>query len=176
MPARMWRHGIHAFLEVLRHRLQESLEHMLALLYVAYSLMALLVETVSTFEDTWIECLGHLGRHRMAIEDDEPKDCDIWTGVARFWYRKAADRITVIGYLHHHLAILARPYTLEQLSLYIQSLTYASPLESARGSMKTLFEPTLSGREAAYHRSLSMEPVTTKAHGPLFSFPKGPTL
>ena len=31
MPARMWRHGIHAFLEVLRHKLPESLEHMLAL-------------------------------------------------------------------------------------------------------------------------------------------------
>ena len=58
MPARMWRHGIHAFLEVLRHRLPESLEHMLAFIYIAYSMMALLYETVSTFEDTWIECLG----------------------------------------------------------------------------------------------------------------------
>lgn len=58
MPARMWRHGIHAFLEVLRHRLPQSLEHMLAFIYIAYSMMALLYETVSTFEDTWIECLG----------------------------------------------------------------------------------------------------------------------
>ena len=58
MPARMWRHGIHAFLEVLRHRLPESLEHMLAFIYIAYTMMALLYETVSTFEDTWIECLG----------------------------------------------------------------------------------------------------------------------
>ena len=59
MPARMWRHGIHAFLEVLRHRLPQSLEHMLAFIYIAYSMMALLYETVSTFEDTWIECLGN---------------------------------------------------------------------------------------------------------------------
>lgn len=58
MPARMWRHGIHAFLEVLRHRLPSSLEHMLAFIYIAYSMMALLYETVATFEDTWIECLG----------------------------------------------------------------------------------------------------------------------
>ncbi len=58
MPARMWRHGIHAFLEVQRHRLPESLEHMLAFIYIAYSMMALLYETVSAFEDTWIECLG----------------------------------------------------------------------------------------------------------------------
>ena len=59
MPARMWRHGIHAFLEVLRHRLPESLEHMLSFIYIAYSMMALLFETVPAFEDTWIECLGN---------------------------------------------------------------------------------------------------------------------
>ena len=63
MPARMWRHGIHAFLEILRHRLPESLEHMLAFLYIAYSMIALLYETVSTFKDTWIECLGDLGKY-----------------------------------------------------------------------------------------------------------------
>lgn len=62
MPARIWRHGIHAFLEVLRHRLPQSLEHMLAFIYIAYSMMALLYEIVSTLEDTWIECLGDLGR------------------------------------------------------------------------------------------------------------------
>jgi hypothetical protein len=67
MPARMWRHGIHAFLEVLRHRLPESLEHMLAFIYIAYSMMALLYETVSTFEDTWIECLGKFVSARQKI-------------------------------------------------------------------------------------------------------------
>ncbi|KAH7110034.1 hypothetical protein B0J13DRAFT_462634, partial [Dactylonectria estremocensis] len=34
-PARMWRHGIHSFLELLRHRLPASLEHMLTFLYCA---------------------------------------------------------------------------------------------------------------------------------------------
>lgn len=65
MPARMWRHGIHAFLEVLRHRLPQSLEHMLAFIYIAYSMMALLYETVSTFEDTWIECLGNFQKFKL---------------------------------------------------------------------------------------------------------------
>ncbi|KZL82378.1 hypothetical protein CI238_13438 [Colletotrichum incanum] len=64
MPARMWRHGIHSFLELLRHRLPASLEHMLTFIHLAYSMMALLYETVPTFEDTWIECLGDLGRYR----------------------------------------------------------------------------------------------------------------
>ncbi|KAK4220472.1 hypothetical protein QBC38DRAFT_321844, partial [Podospora fimiseda] len=42
MPARMWRHGIHSFLELLRHRLPASLEFILMFIYLAYSMMALL--------------------------------------------------------------------------------------------------------------------------------------
>src|SRR5690606_32888585 len=57
MPARMWRHGIHSFLELLRHRLPESREHMQSFIYLAYSMMALLYETVSSYKETWIECL-----------------------------------------------------------------------------------------------------------------------
>ena len=60
MPARLWRHGIHALLEVLRHRLPESLEYLLTFIYIAYSMIALLYETASKFQDTWIECLGRI--------------------------------------------------------------------------------------------------------------------
>ena len=143
MPARMWRHGIHDFLEVLRHRLPKSLEHMLAFIYIAYSMIALLHETVNTFEDTWIECLGDLGRYRMAIEDDEPKDREVWSNVARLWYNKAADKSPNVGRLYHHLAILARPYIMEQLLLYMKPLTCVSPSVSAIGSIQTLSNPTM---------------------------------
>ena len=67
MPARMWRHGIYAFLEVLRHRLPESLEHMVAFIYIAYGMLALLYETVPVFEATWIECLGNLTRDLLCL-------------------------------------------------------------------------------------------------------------
>ncbi|KAF2495427.1 hypothetical protein BU16DRAFT_461695, partial [Lophium mytilinum] len=36
MPARMWKHGIHSFLKLLRRRMPESLDYMLAFLYLAY--------------------------------------------------------------------------------------------------------------------------------------------
>ncbi|KPA45965.1 hypothetical protein FLAG1_01056 [Fusarium langsethiae] len=87
MPARMWKHGIHSFLELLRCRLPSShaIEHMLTFLYLAYSMMALLYETVPAFEDTWIECLGDLGRYRMAIEDDDIQDREVWTEVSKHW-------------------------------------------------------------------------------------------
>lgn len=168
MPARMWRHGIHSFLEVLRHRLPESLDHMLAFIYIAYSMVALLYETVSSFESTWIECLGDLGRYRMAIEDDM-RDREVWSGVARFWYGKGADKDPNQGRLYHHLAILARHSSLQQLSLYSKALTCVTPFESARSSIMTLFSPILSGKDSSYLRSMPFETMFIKVHGILFS-------
>ena len=141
MPARMWRHGVHSFLELLRRRLPHSLEHMLTFIYLAYSIMALLHETVPAFEDTWIECLGDLGRYRMAIEDDDVRDREVWTNVARSWYSKAADKRPTVGRLYHHIAILARPNVLQQLFFYSKSLTVGQPFPSARESILSLFEP-----------------------------------
>ena len=111
--------------------------------------------------------------YRMAIEDDEPKDREVWSNVARFWYNKAADKSPNVGRLYHHLAILARPYTIEQLSLYIRSLTYVTPFESAKGSTMTLFNPILNGKQSVIRRSSSFETVFIKAHRVLFT--KGPT-
>lgn len=121
MPARMWRHGIHSFLELLRHRLPASLEHMLAFIYLAYSMMALLYETVPAFEDTWIECLGDLGRYRMAIEDEDTRDRELWTRPSREWYSKASKKAPTTGRLYHHLSALARPDK-PSPSHYIKSL------------------------------------------------------
>lgn len=89
--------------------------------------------------------------------------------MARFWYGKAADKSPNIGRLYHHLAILARPYTLQQLSLYTRSLICIIPFESAKGSIRTLFNPILEGRESSYHRSSFMEIIFIKAHGLLFT-------
>ena len=72
MPARIWRHGIHDFLEILRRRLDDSQEFMLTFKYIAYSTMALLYETIPAFEDAWVECLGDPGRYRMVIEQQDP--------------------------------------------------------------------------------------------------------
>ncbi|KXJ85207.1 hypothetical protein Micbo1qcDRAFT_128412, partial [Microdochium bolleyi] len=168
MPARMWRHGIHSFLELLLHRLPASLEHMLTFIYLAYSMMALLYETVPAFEDTWIECLGGLSRYRMAIEDDDIRDREIWTAVSRHWYSKASDKAPSTGRLYHHLAILARPNALQQLFYYSKSLCVPSPFVSARESILTLFEPLLN-RENQPLRLATIEAEYVKCHGVLFS-------
>lgn len=71
MPARMWKYGIHSFLEFLRRRHPDSQEYMLAFIYLAYQMIALLHETVPSFTDTWIQCLGDLARYRMAVKSDD---------------------------------------------------------------------------------------------------------
>ncbi|KAH7120088.1 hypothetical protein B0J13DRAFT_649418 [Dactylonectria estremocensis] len=166
MPARMWRHGIHSFLELLRHRLPASLEHMLTFLYLAYSMMALLYETVPAFEETWIECLGDLGRYRMAIEDDDIKDREVWTGVSRHWYSKASDKSPDTGRLYHHLAILAWPNALQQLYYYAKSLCVPIPFLSTRESVMTLFDPIF---ESDPRHLSKIDTYFIRVHGILFS-------
>jgi hypothetical protein len=188
MPARMWKHGIHSFLELLRRRLPESIDYMLAFIYLAYQMMALLYETVPAFEDTWIECLGDLGRYRMAIEDEDVRDRETWAGVARSWCTfsderthsffadisdltpdtKAADKNPTVGRLYHHLAILARPNALQQLYYYSRSLTCVKPFPSARESILTLLDPILGRAVATYSHALPIDTNYIKTHGLLF--------
>ncbi|KAK5076668.1 hypothetical protein LTS08_005839 [Lithohypha guttulata] len=152
MPARMWRHGIHAFLELLRHRLPDSLEHMLSFVYLAYSMMALLKETVPDFEETWIECLGDLARYRMAIEEVDLRDREVWSNTARTWYNEAADLSPNTGRIQHHLAVLARPNIVQQLFLYSKALVAAIPFKNAGESILLLFNPLLDQPSASTSR------------------------
>jgi hypothetical protein len=168
MPARMWKHGIHAFLELLRRRLPESIDYMLAFIYLAYQMMALLYETVPAFEDTWIECLGDLGRYRMAIEDEDVRDRETWARVSRSWYTKAADKNPTVGRLYHHLAILARPNVLLQMYYYSRSLTSITPFSSARESIMTLLNPIMGRPATNYSHDLPIDANFIKAQAILF--------
>ncbi|KAK4243072.1 hypothetical protein C7999DRAFT_18519 [Corynascus novoguineensis] len=170
MPARMWRHGIHSFLELLRHRLPESRDYMLTFIYLAYSMMALLYEIVPAFEETWIEFLGDLGRYRMAIEEDDIGDRGVWTTVSRGWYSQASDKNPEVGRLYHHLAILARPNTWQQLFYYLKSLCVDIPFASARENIMTLFKPLMSSKPNPQQKRLHpTELHFVKTHAILFS-------
>jgi hypothetical protein len=163
----MWKHGIHSFLELLRYRLPDSLEFMISFIYTAYQMMSLLYETVPAFKNTWIECLGDLARYRMAIEDEDVRDRENWTNVSRFWYTKAADNTPEVGRLYHHLAILARPNALQQLSFYGRSLISIQVFASARESIMTLFNIFLGQSDAPSHVS-QLDAYYVKGHALLF--------
>ncbi len=168
MPARVWRHGIHSFLELLRHRLPDSLDHMLAFVYLAYAMMALLLESVPSFEETWIECLGDLARYRMAIEEADLRDREVWSGVTRMWYNKAADKSPNVGRIQHHLAVLGQPNIVQQLFYYSKALVSVVPFPNTRDSVMLLFNPFLEESEIATQRYSLVESTLFKAHGILF--------
>ncbi|KAK4183041.1 hypothetical protein QBC35DRAFT_544994 [Podospora australis] len=115
-------------------------------------MMALLYETVPAFEDTWIECLGDLGRY-----------------LSRHWYSKASDKAPTTGRFYHHLAILARPTALKQLHYYTKSLCVAIPFSSARESIMTLFDPVLSSNQNQQSRLALTELAFVRTHGIMFS-------
>lgn len=138
MPARLWKYGIYAFLEVLRSRLPESRAHMEHFIFIAFSTMCMLYETVPAFEGTWAERLGDIARYGMSLAGHDIKERSTWSRTARFWYSKTADECPKNGRLYHHLAILAEPHTLEQLSHFTRALTSIDPYLDTWKSMPTL--------------------------------------
>ncbi|CAK7273454.1 hypothetical protein SEPCBS57363_005661 [Sporothrix epigloea] len=165
IPARMWRHGIYTFLEILRHRLPASREYMITFIYMAYQMVGVLYETVPAFEDTWIECLGDLSRYRMAIEEDSLDTRDAWTKVSRHWYSMASGNAPNTGRLYHHLAIIARPYVITQMFYYVKSLCVPTPFASTRESITTVFDPVF---KAPMQHLLPVEVAFLRAHAILF--------
>lgn len=144
MRERIWKSGIHTFLEVLRHHLPESSEHMSTFLRIAYKVVCQLYETIPSHKATWIECLGDLSRYRMAVEERDAETKEIWTNRAREWYYAATDILPCVGRLYHHLAIVARKNPVEQLFFYIKSLTVDLIFTGTRESVLVLFQ-TVSG-------------------------------
>jgi hypothetical protein len=61
---------------------------------------AILMESVLSFKETWIECLGDLALYRMAIEETDLRNRDVWSGVARMWYNKAVDGSPGVGRIY----------------------------------------------------------------------------
>jgi len=60
MPLRMWRHGIYAPLKFLRKRLLDSREHIIAFIYIAYSMLTVFHEITPRFGAIWIKCLSNI--------------------------------------------------------------------------------------------------------------------
>lgn len=147
---------------------------MLAFIYLAYQMMALLFETVPTFTDTWIECLGDLARYRMAIEEDKEIH-SIWGGVAAHWYNMASDRHPSIGRLYHHLGILERP-SLRKMFLYAKSLTCCIPFPNARDSLATLCGPIVHDQQTMQNGLPRVEAAIVDYHAHLFTAPNNDRL
>jgi hypothetical protein len=153
----------------LRHSLPGSLEHMVNFISSTYGTITLLYETVLTFRDTWIECLGDLARYRMAIEDQNMKDREIWTKKSRDWYTIVSNNSPTVGRLYHHLAILARPSSVLQLSYYAKSVCVPLPFFSTREFAMGLFTPHLATPPGQHAHVTVCEGAFIRCHGIIFS-------
>ena len=164
MPARMWRYGVHSFLELLRQKLPGSMAYMLNFIYLSYSMITLLLESVPSIKETWIECLGDLARYRMAVEEFDKKDRELWAGVSRYWYNQVADTSPEKGCIQHHLAILARSDVLQQFFHYTKALISVRAFPNALNNMSELITSLMD--VPILNRSLITSFVAT--HGALF--------
>ncbi|KAJ5544179.1 DNA/RNA-binding domain E.t1.c1-type [Penicillium frequentans] len=175
MPTRMWRYGIHLFLERLRQKLPNSLEYMLDFIYFAYSMLKMLLESVPAFRERWLWCLGDLARYRMAIEESDIEDREVWAGISRDYYHQYADKCPDVGQIQHHLGIvakldtrhgiLAKPDSLQQFFYYTKALICVQPFQNARESIIRLLN-ACSDKPTAQH-SITLAFIAT--HGALFS-------
>ncbi|KAF2204233.1 hypothetical protein GQ43DRAFT_192292 [Delitschia confertaspora ATCC 74209] len=163
MTARMWKHGCHSYLELLRRHLPRSLDHMHAFLYHAIQIYNLLYEFIPAFEDIWTEILGDLSRYKMVIEED-PRDREIWARNARSWYTRMADLKPMIGRLDHHMAILSGHNPMCKLFFYAKSLTSENIFFASRDYM------TVSLQSASDVRNLQAPPMNPllKTHISIF--------
>lgn len=151
LQTRMWKNGIHLLLEVMRVRLPSTQEHMLGFLRLAYQMVALFVENEPTLAERWIELLGDLSRHFMAIAKERDLR-ESWAKVARRWYTMASDHQPHIGRLHHHVAVLPASW-LNKFVSYVASVTCKVPFipghESIRRFCRSAIERQRDGKNLA---------------------------
>ncbi|KGO69902.1 hypothetical protein PEX1_106960 [Penicillium expansum] len=142
IPQRMWRYGVLSFLEPLRN--DPSLgEFMFGFIYLSYSTIALLLENIPDFRETWIGCLGDLARYRMGVEAFDEKDRRLWAEISRCWYTKALNLSPEHGRIQHHLGILARPDILRQFFHFTRALTSVKAFPDALDSITKLVTPLM---------------------------------
>lgn len=172
IPYRMWKHGIHAYLEFLRPQLPDSLQFMESFIHLSYQMLAFLYETVRPFENAWAQCVGDLARYRIAIGSQSADVRDTWTEVARYWYTKASNNQPYIGRLYHHLGIVARPNLLQQLHFYSKALCCVTPFPQASLAIKALFETAKQEQaDRTYEQSKTFRTIEQpfiQAHGCLY--------
>ena len=170
MPASMWKHGIHPFFHVSRRTNFCSRHHTLAFIYTAYSMMGLLHETVPVFEDTsidcpgdlgppaiegtWIECIGGLGRYRLAIEENGRTNHTICKGFTKHRYHTKSIKGSSAAHQSRHLVILAHFPTLK-LIWNMTPVSYILQSHSLRLPLINLSQPIHDEDES--HQRWSLE-------------------
>jgi len=85
IAARLWKHGIESYVELLRRALPESLDFLKSYLHLVYGILSMLLEIVPAFKATFQECLGDVARYFMASEKQDQQKKEVWIRTAGNW-------------------------------------------------------------------------------------------
>lgn len=141
MPVRMWKHGMHSLLELLRRSLPGARKHMDSFLLHAYQTLIQVYDNVKFLRRTWVERLGYACMYLMI--DKETNESEMWASIGRSWYEHAIDANPAIGRLYGHLALLNKKNLIRQLSLYTRLLTCIVAFPSPQQAFRTIFHTPL---------------------------------
>ncbi|KAI1413777.1 hypothetical protein F5Y13DRAFT_198144 [Hypoxylon sp. FL1857] len=179
MPVRMWRHDIDPPTEATCYRRPYWLEHMLTFILTAYSMMALLYDTVPAFNDAWTGCLGDSEGYAASIENVDIGDREAWTSVSQRWCANAPNKAPNTGRLSYHLAILAilaiiaLPNPIQKLYYYTKSFCVSIPSISTQKFVETLSPPDPDPTSSHYSPQIHIDRAFLGSHDTLFNKPLG---
>ena len=110
-----------------------------------------------------LQLSGQLAQIQATLSDSLTEG-EAWSNTSRLWHEKVVDKNPGLGLPYYHLAKLAYPCSMEQLSLYARSFTCVAPSEVAREDIMTMFNHILSTRPR-----LSWEERFIRAHAMIFT-------
>ncbi|OQV07693.1 hypothetical protein CLAIMM_12093 [Cladophialophora immunda] len=186
MPTRMWTHGIHGLLEILRNRLPESQEFLDNFIILVYRELSLLEETVTQLQFTWVHCKGDLARYGMATQSDDMAARQRWMEISMEQYTRVLDEDPTNGRIYHHRGVLERllswssPDAVDaivcKLFYYTKSLVVKTPFLAAQEALLMVIDRIVSQNKegadtdnflaAVAHLILAcLEPETLRTHG-----------
>lgn len=106
LPERMWTHGVSHFLDLLRHHSPHEKAHMLSFVYLAYDMLAKLLNTVPEFGQYWQDCIEDLHRYKIFLENPS-----LWYTSELHTDAEPPESEPTNVRIQHHLAMLKYRHT-----------------------------------------------------------------
>lgn len=135
----MWRGQCISITALLRDHLPELKDHVAAFLTHAYEKLSLLHRSVQYSKEVSAEFLGDLAKIGIALDDERPKEHEIWSARAQQWYTLACNLNPSSSRLYHRLSYVSQHNRFLQLFYLCRSLTSSDVDAGARHTILEFF-------------------------------------
>ncbi|MCJ1441215.1 MAG: hypothetical protein MMC23_001701 [Stictis urceolatum] len=141
---RLWTHGIIEFLGIIKSQLPRSLIQARSYIYFANRVVGVLLERATSFEFTWLECLGDLSRTNVDIGYHDEDTRTLWSKNYNFWYHQASATCPEQGRIYQHIAGV-QPSKIHKLGNIARSVSSTIPYLSARDIVTSMLTDDFGG-------------------------------